>query len=84
MAETRLFLVTFAVHDEVRFFNAALALGRRRPAHMRLRIWLMSSDGRASYALWEAGEAAALMAIFDVEFGDSVDYTIEPVNLLYG
>jgi hypothetical protein len=83
VGDTRLFYVTFRVKDEVAFFNAALALGRRRPAALKLRHWLIAGDGRTSYALWEATEAVTLMGILDVEFGDSADYGIEEVNLLY-
>jgi hypothetical protein len=81
--ETRLFYVTFTIKNEVAFFNAALALGRRRPAALKLRHWLIAADGKTSYALWEANEAVTLMGILDVEFGASADYEIEEVNLLY-
>lgn len=81
--ETRLFYVTFQIKDEAAFFSAALALGRRRPATLKLRHWLISASGKTSYALWEAGEVITLMAILDVEFGASADYDIEEVNLLY-
>lgn len=81
--DSRLYLVTFRVHDEVGFFNAALALGRRRPASLKLRTWLISTDGTTSYALWEATAAAVLLGVLDVEFGDSADYELTEVNLLY-
>jgi len=58
-------------------------LGRRRPAALKLRSWLMSADGTTSYALWEATAAAVLLGILDVEFGDSADYELTEVNLLY-
>jgi len=81
---TKLFLVTFRIADEVAFFNAALALGRRRPAALRLRHWLIAADGKTSYALWEATEAVTLMGVLDVQFGGaSADYEISEVNLLY-
>jgi len=80
---TRLFLVTFHIVDEVAFFNATLALSRRRPAALKLRHWLISADGETSYALWEAGEAVTLMGVLDVQLGESADYEISEVNLLY-
>lgn len=83
MTETRLFLVTFHIRDEVAFFNAALALGRRRPPMLRLRFWLITADGQTSYALWEATETATLLGILDVEFGNCADYELSEVNLLH-
>jgi len=84
VGETRLYLVTFHIREEVPFFNAALALGRVRPPGLQLRTWLISADGAASYAVWEAGSLALLMGVLDVEFGESADYAVTEVNLLYG
>jgi len=83
-AETKLYLVVFQISDELEFFNAALALGRRRPPGIRLRHWFIADDGKTSYAVWEAGEVNVLLGVLDVEFGPSASFDVQHVNLLYG
>ena len=84
MPETRLFLATFQIVDEIGFFNAALRLGHKRPPGMRLHHWYISADGATSHAIWEATDAHALMGVLDVEFGESAAYVLGEVNVLYG